>query len=290
MRLEGVSAIDRYMPIHAALHAHEQRDQRPPAPSAVRWPSAALSAARRPAERRALVKPGARRAALRGPPRRAGRQAARHARAELEHAIAAATDDAGPPVEIVWSGGQFAPCEIAVDDRWVQLVRDAARGRARRPAAGRRRRLRDGHAPVPRARHPLPHVRPARHPARARRRRARRDRELETVARVIVRCAVAFAARLTQPLGRRRRAVGRRGRDRRPGVIARAQRRAGRRRRRRRGHLEEHEPAGQRERPAADRIELEQAAARRPARPAGRPSSARARAAAATRRRCRAGG
>ena len=33
------------------------------------------------------------------------------ARAELEQAIAAATDDAGPPVEIVWSGGQFAPSE-----------------------------------------------------------------------------------------------------------------------------------------------------------------------------------
>ena len=98
------------------------------------------------------------------------------ARAELEQAVAAATDDAGPPVEIVWSGGQFAPCEIAVDDRWVTLVRDGGHGRARRPAAARRRRLRDRHAPVPRARHPVPHVRPARHPARARRRRARRDR------------------------------------------------------------------------------------------------------------------
>jgi acetylornithine deacetylase len=40
--------------------------------------------------------------------------------------VAAATDDAGPPVEIAWSGGQFAPCEIAVDDRWVTLVRAAA--------------------------------------------------------------------------------------------------------------------------------------------------------------------
>jgi acetylornithine deacetylase len=48
------------------------------------------------------------------------------ARADLERAVAEATDDLGPPVEIVWSGGQFAPGETAMDDPWVTLVQDAA--------------------------------------------------------------------------------------------------------------------------------------------------------------------
>jgi acetylornithine deacetylase/succinyl-diaminopimelate desuccinylase-like protein len=50
------------------------------------------------------------------------------ARAGLERAVAAAAGDEGPPVQIAWSGGQFAPGETAVDDPWVALVRDAAAG------------------------------------------------------------------------------------------------------------------------------------------------------------------
>ena len=126
MRLEGVSAIDRYIPIHAALHAHEQainaRPRHPlladhPLPypllvgqlQAGRWSSQVPEELR--FEGRLGVPVGSSLAA---------------ARAELEQVVAAATDDAGPPVEIVWSGGQFAPGEIAVDDRWVTLVRAAA--------------------------------------------------------------------------------------------------------------------------------------------------------------------
>jgi acetylornithine deacetylase len=48
------------------------------------------------------------------------------ARAGLERAVAAATDDAGPPVEIGWSGGQFASGETPLHDPWVALVRAAA--------------------------------------------------------------------------------------------------------------------------------------------------------------------
>jgi len=48
------------------------------------------------------------------------------ARAALERVVAEATDDAGPPVEIAWSGGQFAPGETPLHDPWVGLVRDAA--------------------------------------------------------------------------------------------------------------------------------------------------------------------
>ena len=48
------------------------------------------------------------------------------ARAGLERAVASAAGDDGPPVQIAWSGGQFAPGETAVDDPWVTLVRGAA--------------------------------------------------------------------------------------------------------------------------------------------------------------------
>ena len=116
MRLEGVSAIDRYIPIHAALHAHEQainaRPRHPllaghrlPYPVLVGQLQAGRWSSQVPEELRFEVRLGV----------PVGTSLAT-ARAELEAVIAAATDDAGPPVEIVWSGGQFAPCEIAVDD------------------------------------------------------------------------------------------------------------------------------------------------------------------------------
>jgi acetylornithine deacetylase len=126
MRLEGVSAIDRYMPIHAALHAHEAavnaRPRHPllaghPLPypllvgrlTAGRWSSQVPEELT--FEGRLGVPVG---------------QSLDDARAELEHAVAAATDDQGPPVEIAWSGGQFAPGETALDNPWVTLVQQAA--------------------------------------------------------------------------------------------------------------------------------------------------------------------
>jgi acetylornithine deacetylase len=48
------------------------------------------------------------------------------ARTDLEGAVADATDEHGPPAQIVWSGGGFAPGQTALDDPWVRLVRDAA--------------------------------------------------------------------------------------------------------------------------------------------------------------------
>jgi acetylornithine deacetylase len=126
MRLEGVSAIDRYLPIHAALHAHERainaRPRHPlladhplPYPLLVGQLQAGRWSSQVPEELRFEVRLGV-----------AVGASLQAARAELEQVVAAATDDAGPPVEIVWSGGQFASCEIAVDDRWVTLVREAA--------------------------------------------------------------------------------------------------------------------------------------------------------------------
>jgi len=126
LRLEGVSAIDRYMPIHAALHEHERavnaRPRHPlladhPLPYALlvgqlragRWSSQV------PEE---LVFEG-----------RLGvpiGQSLQEARVDLERAVDDATDEHGPPVQIAWSGGQFAPGETGLDDPWVTLVQDAA--------------------------------------------------------------------------------------------------------------------------------------------------------------------
>jgi acetylornithine deacetylase len=125
-RLEGVSAIDRYLPIHAALHAHEQavnaRPRHPlladdPLPypllvgrlEAGRWSSQVPDELR--FEGRLGVPVG---------------ESLAEARAGLERAVAAATDSAGPPVQITWSGGQFGSGETDVGDPWVGLVRDAA--------------------------------------------------------------------------------------------------------------------------------------------------------------------
>jgi acetylornithine deacetylase len=126
LRLQGVSAIDRYLPIHAALHAHEaQVNARPRHPlladhalpypllvgqlQAGRWSSQVPDELR--FEGRLGVPVGASLA---------------EARAGLEAAVAAATDDHGPPVEIAWDGGQFASGETAVDAPWVRIVADAA--------------------------------------------------------------------------------------------------------------------------------------------------------------------
>jgi acetylornithine deacetylase len=126
LRLEGVSAIDRYVPIHAALHAHEQaidalprhpllEGRRLPYPLLVGQVRAGRWASQVPEE---LVFEG-----------RLGvpiGQSLDDARTGLERAVAAAAGDDGPPIEITWSGGQFAPGETDVDDPWVTLVRDGA--------------------------------------------------------------------------------------------------------------------------------------------------------------------
>ncbi len=135
LRLEGVSAIDRYLPVHVALHAHERavnaRPRHPlladhPLPypllvgqlQAGRWSSQVPEELR--FEGRLGVPVG---------------ESLDEARTGLERAIEQATDDLGPPVEIAWTGGQFAPGETAVDDRWVRLVRNAAAAELGAPPA-----------------------------------------------------------------------------------------------------------------------------------------------------------
>jgi acetylornithine deacetylase len=126
VRLEGVSALDRYVPVHLALAEHERRVNAGvthplmralalPYPLLVgrletgRWSSQVPDALR--FEGRLGVRVGER---------------VEDARAALEHAVAAADDGLGPPIEIAWEGGQFAPAETPADAPFVRLVQGAA--------------------------------------------------------------------------------------------------------------------------------------------------------------------
>jgi acetylornithine deacetylase len=125
LRREGVSAIDRYLPIHAALDAHERavnaRPRHPlladhplPYPVLVGRLEAGRWSSQVPEELRFEGRLGV----PVGEPLDA-------ARAGLERAVAAAADDAGPPVEIAWTGGQFGSGETDVGDPWVRVVQEA---------------------------------------------------------------------------------------------------------------------------------------------------------------------
>ena len=133
VRLEGVSAIDRYVEVHRALAEHER---------------AVNAGRRRPADGRApLPYPllvgrveGGRwssqvpdRLDVRGPPRRARR---RDGRARRAAAFEAAVRAACPEAEIAWTGGQFAPGATPPDH---PFVRARPRRRGRRARAPRRR-------------------------------------------------------------------------------------------------------------------------------------------------------
>jgi acetylornithine deacetylase len=126
MRLEGRSAIDRYVGVHAALAAHERRINANVVHPAMRvlelpypvsvgrveageWSSSVPD--RLVFEGRVGVRVGEEPAA---------------ARAAFEAAVRAA-DDEQPPIEIAWTGGAFAPGETDPAHPWVARVRDAVR-------------------------------------------------------------------------------------------------------------------------------------------------------------------
>jgi acetylornithine deacetylase len=133
-RLHGVSAIDRYMPIHQALGALEVRlnadvahplmAQLPlPYPlvvgraSAGEWSSSVPD--RLEFEGRAPVRVGEDVAA---------------ARAAVEAAVAAAAPDDGLAVELTWTGGQFASGQTDAEGSLARLAVEATSGRLGRPA------------------------------------------------------------------------------------------------------------------------------------------------------------
>jgi acetylornithine deacetylase len=124
-RLEGVSAIDRYVRVHTALAAHEvavnasvahplMRELRLPYPLLVGRVAAGTWSSQVPDrlefEGRLGVPVGA---DLEG------------ARAALQAVVDEALDDGEERCVLTWEGGAFASGETAVDDPWVARVRSA---------------------------------------------------------------------------------------------------------------------------------------------------------------------
>ena len=136
MRLEGRSAIDRYVAIHAALAAHEARineDVAHPAMRGLALPYP-VSVGRVAAGEWSSTVPDRLEFAGRVGVRVGEDLAA--ARAAFEAAVRAA-DDEEPPVEIAWTGGAFAPAETDPEHPWVARVRAAvAAERGAAPVAG----------------------------------------------------------------------------------------------------------------------------------------------------------
>ena len=126
VRLAGVSALDRYVPVHAALAEHERRINADvanplmrelplPYPLLVGRLSTGRWSSQVPDELHFEGRLGVRV----GEPVEA-------ARAGFEAAVAAADDGRGPAIEIRWDGGQFEPAETAAEHPFVELVRAAA--------------------------------------------------------------------------------------------------------------------------------------------------------------------
>jgi acetylornithine deacetylase len=124
-RLEGRSAIDRYVKVHAALAEHERRVnaavEHPlmrrlelPYPLLVGRVSAGAWSSQVPDRLEFEGRLGV----------PVGEDPAR-AREALEAVVASALDDGEPPAEIAWTGGSFAPAETPPDHPWVALVAGA---------------------------------------------------------------------------------------------------------------------------------------------------------------------
>ena len=123
LRLQGVSAIDRYVEVHAALHEHERRIN-----AAVEHPLMAehelpypISVGRLRAGEWSSQVPD--RAEFEG---RAGVRVGEtlaQARQGVQAAVAAV---GGEPVRLEWSGGQFGSAQTSQDHPFVALVRAAA--------------------------------------------------------------------------------------------------------------------------------------------------------------------
>ncbi len=121
VRLEGVSAIDRYVPIHLALAKHERavnsevahplmREHALPYPLLVGRVEAGRWSSQVPDELRFEGRLGV----------RIGEEPS-EARAALQAVVDAAAGD-GAPVPLRWSGGQFAPAETPTDHPWIRLL------------------------------------------------------------------------------------------------------------------------------------------------------------------------
>jgi acetylornithine deacetylase len=124
-RLRGVSAIDRYLPVHAALAAHERRlnervEHELMAALELPYP---LLVGRLDAGEWASSVPDRLRCAGRAPVRVG--EDVEAARRGVERAVAEAAAAGGPPVELTWPGGQLASGETPARAPFAVLVRRA---------------------------------------------------------------------------------------------------------------------------------------------------------------------
>jgi acetylornithine deacetylase len=133
-RLEGCSAIDRYVAVHAALREHERRVNRDvahpqmrelelPYPLLVGRVSGGQWSSQVPDRVDFTVRVGV-----------PVGEAVEDARASIEEVVAAALDDGEAPATISWDGGCYAPAETSPDDPWVALVLGAVEDELGRPA------------------------------------------------------------------------------------------------------------------------------------------------------------
>ena len=127
-RTEGVSAIEKFLPVWQALLRLEQRRNRDVDPLMARWPIAyplsigRVSAGDWPSTvPELLIAEGRLGVAL--------DESVENARAELEEAVAQACDDdpwlREHPVEVQWWGGQFAPGRVPASSDLIERVAQA---------------------------------------------------------------------------------------------------------------------------------------------------------------------
>ena len=131
MRLEGRSALDRYLAAHLALQAHERalnRDVAHPAMRALALPYPLSVGRIEGGEWSSSVPDRVTVEGRLGVPLGA---ALEDCRADFEAVL---DDGESPPVEIAWTGGAFAPAETDPEHPWVRRVFDAVR--AERGSAG----------------------------------------------------------------------------------------------------------------------------------------------------------
>ncbi len=127
VRLEGISAIDRFISVHAALAEHEREvnsDVAHPLMARLELPYP-LSVGRVTAGRWSSQVPDE--LEFEGRLGVAVGVSVMNARAALEQAVASAHDGIGPTTEIRWEGGQFAPAQTPPEHPFVELVHAVAR-------------------------------------------------------------------------------------------------------------------------------------------------------------------
>jgi acetylornithine deacetylase len=132
-RLEGHSAIDRYVRVHTALQAleaHVNADVQHPLMRELALPYPLLVGRVAGGEWSSSVPDRVEAEGRLGVP--VGADAAA-ARAQLEAVVAGALDDGEAPAEITWTGGAFLPGETAADHPWTQRVADAIAHERGRP-------------------------------------------------------------------------------------------------------------------------------------------------------------